>query len=110
MEQKISEETEALAKSKGCNLEHCRCGGFPDCICSDTRITQSELQKWLRDAHKIHIAIERTSDMANETYNEADFQWLVSRELFSQDVFDREFYQTYEAALEIALVAALNVI
>ena len=56
-EQLISQETFKLTKSKGCILKRCICGGFPECICTDKRITQSLLAKWLREKHNIYIIV-----------------------------------------------------
>jgi len=62
--------------------------------------TQSLLQKWLRDIHKIHITI---------WYNELTEKYRIDS-INSNEPFDMDEYPTYEQVLEIALVESLNLI
>lgn len=64
------------------------------------RPTQSLLQKWLRENHKIHITI---------WYNELTEKYRIDS-INSSEPFDMTEYPTYEQVLEIALVEALNLI
>ena len=103
-EQSISFETAKLAKEKGCNLENCTCGGYPDCICSDKRISQSLLAKWLREKYDIDVIIN-TYRNQNQKY----YKYFISEK--SKDVIkSEEYYNTYEDALEIGLQEALKLI
>ena len=64
-EQLISLKTDLLSKERGCNLEICTCGGYPECICDNvgrTRITQSLLQKWIEENHDLYIDVETELD------------------------------------------------
>ena len=104
-EKLISLETAILAKEVGCNLTRCECGGFPECICEENdklRITQSLLQKWLREKHDIHITIMPCKIPSNETKyykftGKLKWNW-------------NELFDTYEEALEQALITILNII
>ena len=99
---RITFETAKLAKEKGCNLENCTCGGYPDCICSDKRISQSLLAKWLREKHDIDVIIN-TYRNQNQKY----YRYFISEK--SKDVIkSEEYYDTYEEAFEIGLQEALQ--
>ena len=101
---RVTFETEKLAKEKGCNLENCTCGGYPDCICSDKRISQSLLAKWLREKYDIDVIIN-TYRNQNQKY----YKYFISEK--SKDVIkSEEYYNTYEDALEIGLQEALKLI
>ena len=103
-EQLISFETAKLAKEKGCNLENCTCGGYPDCICYDKRISQSLLQKWLREKYDIDVIIN-TYRNQNQKY----YKYFISEK--SKNVIkSEEYYNIYEEALEIGLQEALKLI
>ena len=113
MEEIISIETEALAKAKGCDLERCHCGGFPDCICRDKRITQNQLQKWLRDVHKIHVDIGwEPENNGDDVPFEHILWWSMISEIGkpSADTDDLHGFKTYEDALECGLTEALKLI
>ena len=103
---RVTFETEKLAKEKGCNLENCTCGGYPDCICSDKRISQSLLAKWLREEHEIYV----TSQIGNldfiNTYH-YDIRY-IDKNKFTCKV--KGNFKTYEEALEAGLQAALKLI
>ena len=97
---RITFETEKLAKEKGCNLENCTCGGYPDCICSDKRISQSLLAKWLREENNIHL-------IAYKNINIDGYDWCY---ITTDGITNINSYKTYEEALEDGLQAALKLI
>lgn len=72
--------------------------------------TQSELQKWLREVHKIHILIIPTIH-GYWTYRVMDIQIDPSKEIvrppYSEDSSGVDF-DTYEEALESALLESLR--
>lgn len=97
---RITFETAKLAKEKGCNLENCTCGGYPDCICSDKRISQSLLNKWLREKHNIHL-------IAYKNINIDGYDWCF---ITTDGITNINSYKTYEEAYEIGLQEALKLI
>ena len=104
---RITFETAKLAKEKGCNLENCTCGGYPDCICSDKRISQSLLAKWLREEHNLHITIN-----VGLPHNRFIMYYsnVIKFGKHHKSKFKSEFYKTYEEAYEIGLQEALKYI
>lgn len=118
-EQRVTLETAKLAKEKGFDIESCRCGGFPDCICTDKSPTQSLLQKWLREQNKIIVSvnygfIDDSTDAFHWTIitenpnSKSDFDRLNNIESFSAEYM--EWHHTYELALEKGLQEALKLI
>ena len=97
---RINFETAKLAKEKGCNLENCTCGGYPDCICYDKRISQSLLAKWLREEHNIHL-------IAYKNINIDGYDWCY---ITTDGITNINSYKTYEEALEAGLQEALKYI
>ena len=97
---RITFEIARLAKEKGCNLENCTCGGYPDCICSDKRISQSLLAKWLREKHNIHL-------IAYKNINIDGYDWCY---ITTDGITNINSYKTYEEAYEIGLQEALKLI
>ena len=97
---RINFETAKLAKEKGCNLENCTCGGYPDCICYDKRIPQSLLAKWLREEHNIHL-------IAYKNINIDGYDWCS---ITTDGITNLNSYKTYEEAYEIGLQEALKLI
>ena len=97
---RINFETAKLAKEKGCNLENCTCGGYPDCICYDKRISQSLLAKWLREEHNIHL-------IAYKNINIDGYDWCY---ITTDGITNINSYKTYEEAYEIGLQEALKLI
>ena len=97
---RITFETAKLAKEKGCNLENCTCGGYPDCICYDKRISQSLLAKWLREKHNIHL-------IAYKNINIDGYDWCY---ITTDGITNINSYKTYEEAYEIGLQEALKLI
>ena len=105
-DQLISIEIARLAKEKGFNEFICTCGGFPDCICESLPprslqkwLSQSLLQKWLREKHNIHMA---TKYMNNGFVCNVQISLKKSIKLVAQS--------TYEEALEQALIEGLKFI
>lgn len=72
--------------------------------------TQSLLQKWLREVHKIDLYIETVwSDFEKNTTEYVP--WIMyPKELDHLEDEEPIYYKTYEEALELALVEALNLI
>lgn len=72
--------------------------------------SQSTLQKWLREIHKINIVVDVIYDInqycykAHKTINQ-DFEQIVQRFGKKAEEFS---YPTYEEALELALIEALK--
>jgi hypothetical protein len=98
-EKLINSETAILARSVGFS-DHSK---SPDNIPS--HITQSLLQKWIREKHDIHIEIRVWND---NTWSAQ----LVSDTYFKEDDDSYEAWgcSSYEEALEIGLVEALSII
>lgn len=74
--------------------------------------TQSLLQKWLRDYHKINIVVDIIYDINQYCFkvhrtNAEDFAEIVNRFGHKAEEFS---YPTYEDALELALIKALNMV
>ena len=67
-------------------------------------VTQTQLQRWLRDEHKLHIEILLTEDAP---YFNFYYRMLVLGEYFTLS-HDDNYYHQYEKALEDALIEALN--
>ncbi len=120
-EQKINFETAKLAKEKGFDWDVTEgftkdgaifvCGkksGFFSKECR--RPTQSLLQKWLRDVHKIEINIEPGWENSKKEVVEY-IPWVYYR-VSEEHLPDEEaiYLKVYEEALEIALVEALELI
>lgn len=63
--------------------------------------SQSYLQQWLREKHNIEIAVQ----WFDKCYIKA-----VNKKPFKANTYKVEGFQSYEEALEIALVEALNLI
>src|SRR3989304_3680549 len=69
--------------------------------------TQSVLQKWLREVHKIHVNVDKEYDNNYWSTNicklDGDFKWLLSG-------LDRKYteFKSYEDALEAGLIEALK--
>ena len=100
----ITFETAKLAKEKGCNLENCTCGGYPDCICSDKRISQSLLAKWLREEHNIIVIVDYEGI---DGYYYKFYSYKGMKQFY--DASNKNF-KTFEEALEIGLQEALKLI
>ena len=101
-EQLISFQTAKLAKEKGYilntpNVE----SSFP---------TQSLLQKWLREVHKLNVIVNLTHGFKNVHYYSIIYDCNIHRpkELNLYDV--NNYIKTYEQALEKGLQEALKLI
>ena len=121
-ETRITFETAKLSKEKGFNLSTSYVfedgkekflGGvqrknftYENVI---TRPTQSLLQKWLREVHKIAIDINTHYNTSKNTLSYGVVGFLMKHNHYSGGFSKREF-TTYEEALEIGLQEALKLI
>lgn len=108
------DNNETLCESEMQQEDACRCDYY-------LRPTQSLLQKWLREKHKIHIWVEPQrgnnpsymlsiyNSNNNEEYFMADYGFLEGSEQY-EDSADYMWYNSYEEALEIGLQEALKLI
>lgn len=102
----ISFETEKLAENKGFTIKICTCGGYPECICRDKRVTQSLLQKWLREVHNIDCHA-----MAQRFTGEFEVGYWTYAVRSIQPVGKQKYkFDSWEKALEVGLVEGLNLI
>lgn len=105
-EECITMETAELAKKVGFDVEICKCGGFPECICDEEtkrRVPQSMLQRWFREKHSLHITI----------YSASQESWMYRITKPSQKIKDgiyAEDFDDYEEALEDALQMCCSLI
>lgn len=101
-EQRILHETARLAREKKFD--------FPNKSSQNDyqgeRPTQSLLQKWLRDEHKIDIMIEPCTDIDSK---EHFYEMTLVYDWSEEDSSDGSFY-SYEDALEDGLLEALKLI
>ena len=74
-----------------------------DCIINDRyfRATQFLLQAWLRNEHKIEIAVQ---------WFDKGYIKAVKKQPFKNNTYRMETWNSYEDALEAALFEALNLI
>ncbi|MCZ8332247.1 MAG: hypothetical protein O9282_13125 [Flavobacterium sp.] len=116
-EQFISYQTALLAKEKGLDLksnyfreqeegkpdfdDSCENWNLYDGYC--TIVTQSLLQKWLRDKHKIFLNSITGYDLG------CRFQIYSEKEGVESELFT-DMFETYEDALEVGLREALKTI
>lgn len=98
----ITDKTFTLAKAKGFDIEVCRCGGFPECVCHEESPTQSLLQKWLREKHSVFVEI-KTDTSVNEILG---FEVRLKSWKFPPIYLD--FFKDYEEALEAGLYESLK--
>lgn len=135
-EQLISFETAKLAKEKGFNIPtrefypdqswtdkeeifNCTNIGYPeytseiddDGFGAITLIpTQSLLQKWLREEHKLYLSVDCCTYNTPERYS-ANLSGWASEDMFLGILIDGfTIFKTYEEALEEGLVNSLNLI
>ena len=100
----VTFETAKLSKEKGCDLENCTCGGYPECICYDKRISQSLLAKWLREEHNIIVLVDYEGI---DGYYYKFYSYKEGNKNY--DASDKN-YNTYEEAYETGLQEALKLI
>jgi hypothetical protein len=125
--EKINFETAKLAKEKGYN-EVCRSHFEEDGAAYDSygnpfkpndeqpheilfaRPTQTTLQRWLREKHKIIVIISFYND--GEEWEDTEYMVEVSefKHFKTHDSFVKSNFTSYEQALEIGLQAALKLI
>lgn len=116
-EQLVTFETAKLAKEKGFDLKtqsyYGRC--FPETefeiFCDNLDVfggdfscyapTQSLLQKWLREKHSIDIII---------TSKVLGYGYLLYKRYPPKNITNHSIFETYEQALEAALLEALEII
>lgn len=116
----VTYETALLANEKGFDCMKANCYG--DNMAYDTGVhrgtliqagttlnyilapNQSLLQKWLRDEHNLSIKIDDFF-----TNDKLRFDYIVAP-LGTQEESNSDIFETYEEALEAALVEALNTI
>ena len=71
--------------------------------------TQSLVQKWLREEKGVHINIYLTDDFGDERYN---FEFISTKHYTECNEFSHQYWEnlqcTYEEALEMALLVALE--
>ena len=125
-EQLISFETAQLAKEKGFpqlnegvyftkDKEHCLVGwGFndrtEDSFAQYSAPTQSLLQKWLREEHKLHIWIE-SDTFIGKTWGHMFNTNFTAKEITDELEKDETIiFNSYEEALEKALYHMLKLI
>ena len=103
-EQLILKETLELAKVKGFEIHQ------------DIEVTQSLIQKWLREVHEIDVyVIPYTIPIKNKKVHKMYGTLPKSKDRIKQyesiaQGFSYSGYSSYEEALEIVLVAGLNII
>lgn len=110
----VNIETSQLLQQKGCNLNYCTCGGFPECICGDDLklIPQSLAQKWLREVHNIYVSINDISEL-NDKIGLKLMYFEYSIKVYNKPypIFYKDInFKTYEQALEVGLQEALKLI
>lgn len=122
-EQLITFETAKLAKDKGFNIETSYAliksnSGIETKMIFDYQVhelftfiawlpTQSLLQKWLREKHKIDVYITIGKGLNENDYHELHYIVNIHKSQSNQSSI---VYDTYEEALEQGLTEALNAI
>lgn len=93
-----STETLKLAFAKGYTKCSCTLGGYPDCICDGVpygNVRLDDVQRWLREKHDKHAEVCHLK--GNECIDYSHYYTVY-------------FFRSYDAALEDAVVTALNFI
>lgn len=110
VEQKISLLTYNLIKEKGIKLTRCVCGGYPECICTEStnKPTQSLLQKHLRETYDIHINITKVYDCSKSPAIFEGWCIHIAGKTFEtnytiNDMLISKSFESYEDALEVGL-------
>lgn len=112
-EEHITFATAKLAKEKGFDDKHCmdyydkhgfvqKSYGLIHAFCR--RPTQALLQKWLRKEHKIFVLVLPWKDHAADCNDPYTFRPMIA------GIKTWEEFSTWEEALEVGLVKALNLI
>ena len=97
-EQLISYETAKLAKEKGFDFIYI----IDNELTNHSLITQSLLQKWLREVHNIHITVTSIS--------QESWQYHIQKPKDKLGDNYNEDYENYEEALEDGLQESLKLI
>lgn len=71
------------------------------CQLDSNGVSQAFLQKWLREKYNLDIII---------TSNLLGYGYLIYQRYPSKNITNLNVYQTYEEALEVALIECLNLI
>jgi len=116
----ISSKLDGLLKEKNADIIFCGCQFWPHCKCFEEMITQSLLQKWLREKYNIFVQVEVDQTLEPKFVyvvirylKDKDGEWVKSahtdfyggRESSYSDLF-----YTYEEALEAGLEYSLRFI
>lgn len=115
-DQLVSFETAKLAKEKGFKDMQCISRYDGEELVSEevdraSSATQSLLQKWLREEHKIHVFIGYRPNV--QKWDSQAYSLLVNGKEYVKimKAFNRDIkYDTYEEALEAGLQEALKLI
>jgi|JI10StandDraft_1071094.scaffolds.fasta_scaffold630942_2 uncharacterized protein YabN with tetrapyrrole methylase and pyrophosphatase domain len=109
-EQLISFQLAKLAKEKGFDWRNIEILEVKSKSAFLDSTTQSLLQKWLREIHKIHINVWFKGDMIYD-YNSLDWCYEIKslKENFSM-IENRTNFKSFEQALEESLYQALLLI
>lgn len=112
----VSFETAKLAKEKGFINYNCLLDKWLNL--NNTRVTQSLLQKWLREVHNLNINL--TSGMWHKEDKHYCFrcsviyitktEYTIVKECLSKISEDFYVFRTFEKALEVGLQEALKLI
>lgn len=102
----VTFETAKLAKEKGFNWKNIKILEVKSKSAYLDNTTQSLLQKWLREVHKIDISLDRHVAINGYTYQV--FITLSNTNVHEHDWFG--YFNTYEEALEKGLQESLRLI
>ena len=124
-EQLISFQVAKLAKEKGCTLNTPKAyndngvlviqSNYPSYIDEldiSAPTPQSLLQKWLREVHGIYINAH-SSNIDNKLFKTTfvvEVVHLHKLKFYSGAEQNKDYFETYEEALEVGLFSALNLI
>ena len=100
---KIKLDTAILAKEKGFGIDYKDDLSMYKLAHDQLAPTQTELQKWLREKHNIHIAIIYDWHLFNVNIMSIEYNILLESSLTNK-------IATYEDALEAGLIEALKLI
>lgn len=112
MEKLISYKTVKLAQQKGIDFRSKDFKGFTSLQRAGTYhayVTQDTLRTYLRNIHKIDISIEPIWGDVIQTKTHY-IPWVYYKAGEEGEDDEEQYFNTYEEALEVALVEALNII
>lgn len=96
----ISEETRKLAIQKGWDVEKVM----------RYLLSQSSLQKWLREVHNIEVFVTYWSEKTSKEFGHKCYEVLVYDKKVESEYVYSEYFSIYEEALEDGLYQALKLI